>query len=417
VTHPEPNLNDFQPLARPAANRAISRPVPACRIVVRKRTNFGAALAAHWLGAALVLAAGTGNAMARQDTMAPPPAEKAPLGGPAVNDRAAPGERPFGEPMPDKANAKFARKGAPHGMFLRAVGEMDGPLELTDEQESQLRQIESEFREQMKAFREKNAEAFKQLRTEAGLGQGPGGPGGPDGPEGARKGGKARIDRDDADPKVKEARAKLKEIMQNAPKPDEAQGRQWAVLNDEQREFVKRRMEEFKEQGPRGGDRRRGPGGPDAGPDERRPEGGPPRRERGPRPGRGPAEEMRRGPDGGPGGPEGRRGPGLEARERRRGGPDGPEGRRGPEDRGGPEGRRRPEGPREFAGRGGPDEHRMHRRGPEDEGGDRPRRDGPPRPPRGGGDRPPPMERERPQPPMPQEPMPPEPREDNDDNV
>jgi hypothetical protein len=410
VTHSEPNLNDLQPLAGRTASRAISRPVPACRIVVRKRTHFGAALAAHWLGAALVLAAGTGSAIARQDTMAPPPAEKAPLGGPAVNDNAPPGERPFGEPMPDKANAKFARKGAPHGMFLRAVGEMDGPLALTDQQESQLRQIESEFRDQMKAFREKNAEAFKQLRAEAGLGKGPGemnagepggpgGPGGPDGADGGRKGGKARIDRNDADPKVKEARAKLKEIMQNAPKPDEAQGRQWAVLTDEQREFVKRRMEEFKEQGPRGGgEGRRGRGGPDAGPDERRPEGGAPRRERGPRPGRGPAEEMRRGPDGGPDGPEGGRGPGPEARERRRGGPDG---MRGPEDRGGPEGRRRPEGPREFAGRGGPDERRMHRRGPDDADGDRP----------------PQRERERPRPPMPPQPMPPQPQDDSDDNV
>lgn len=218
------------------------RPVPACRIVVRRRANYGALLAA------LIVAAGTPGAMARQDGGTKQTAAEAPLGGPAVEDRAPPGDRPFGNPEGGKGAGKFAQRGAKHGMFLRAVADLDGPMALTDEQEKQLREIEGAFREQMKAFRDEHAEEFKALRESVG-GGGRGGEGRPE---------RGKRDGANVDPKMKEAREKMRALMEKAPKPDESQARMWAVLTDEQRGFVKARMEDMGKQAREGGPRRGG---------------------------------------------------------------------------------------------------------------------------------------------------------------
>lgn len=284
------------------------------------RTHLGAALAA-----AIIALAGSTGAFARQEPPANAPSSDAPLGGPAVEDRAPPGDRPFGESMEGKVGGKFARRGPQHGLFLRAAADLEGPLALTEAQEQQLREIESDFRNQMKAYRDQHAGEIKQLREQAGLGGDraierrteEGRP--PEGRPPERRPGKGRFNPENATPEAKEARTKLKAIMEGAPKPDDSQARQWAVLNDEQRGFVKARMQDMQErarEGGKPGDMRRGPGGP-GGPGGPRGPGGPEERRamRGPGPGpegesmRGPREH-RRGPDG-PGRPDrpGRRPP------------------------------------------------------------------------------------------------------------
>lgn len=294
-----------------------------------KRTHFAAALAT-----AIIALAGSSGAFARQEPPANAPAADAPLGGPAVEDRAPPGDRPFGESMEGKGG-KFARRGPQHGLFLRAAADLEGPLALTEAQEKQLREIESDFRNQMKAYRDQHADEIKKLREQAGLGgdramerhaeEGRPHEGRP--PE--RRPGKGRFNPENATPEAKEARTKLKAIMEGAPKPDDSQARQWAVLNDEQRGFVKARMQDMQErvrEGGKPGEMRRGPDGPD-----------------GPR---------------GPGGPAGRRGPGGPDERRAMRGP-GPEGdaMRGPrEHRRGPDGPGRPDRPGRRPPPGGPPE-------------------------------------------------------------
>ncbi|MFM9958177.1 MAG: hypothetical protein ACKVZJ_08865 [Phycisphaerales bacterium] len=304
------------------------------------RVNFAVMLAACGLGVAMI-AAGPARG---QDAGAPRSAPVAdPLGGPKVVDRAPPGERAFGEQPQGKGNAKFARRGAPHGMFIRALQGLEGDLAVTDEQHEQIKAIEEEFRAQLQAFRAEHQEEIAELRAQAGMGKARGAL--PDRPADAerpgtpeRRGdrpGRGRPDAEkDLSPEAQEARTKLKALMESAPKADEFQTRQWAVLNQAQQDAVKGTMQDMREAIQRGEMRR----GDRAG-----------KREGGPR------AEMRRegrgGPEAGPGGPGARRGPG---------GPDGrgPEGR-GREEmrrhRGGPDGPDGPGGPGRRGGRGGPD--------------------------------------------------------------
>lgn len=288
------------------------------------RVNFGAMLVAHWLGLSVVAGA---PALARQDAG---PASGDPLGGPSVVDRAPPGERAFGEQPRGKGEAKFARRGAPHGMFLRALGGLRGDLAVTEEQREQIMAIEQEFRAQMQAFRAEHQDEIAALREQAG--------------KGGRRFGRGPGAEQDASPEAAEARAKLKALMEGAPKADEFQARQWAILSAEQQNAVKSAMEDMRETMQREGwgGRGRGPGGPEA-------RGGPEFRG-GARRGGGPE-----GPDAMLGGPGREFGPGPRAR--------GPEGRvgegrpprdfgrgfRGPKGPGGPEGAPPPPPPMEGA--------------------------------------------------------------------
>lgn len=221
---------------------------------------------------------------------------EAPLGGPGVTDRAPPGGRKFGGEA--GKGDKFSRAGGvqAHGAFMRTLRQLGGPdapegLAMSEEQIEKVRAVEDEYRAAMKAFREQHKDEFEALRKEAGLpemggpGERRGGPGGPGGPDGERPERPQRPGKSD-DPKVQAARDKMRTLMEQGPKVEEFQTRQWAVLSAEQQAFVKDRMAEMRERRAERG-REGGPGGP----------GGP--GAEGKRPGRG-----------GPGGPEGeRRGP------------------------------------------------------------------------------------------------------------
>lgn len=274
----------------------------------------------------LTIAAAAGSAWAQDG--GPDAGRGAPLGGPGVKDRGPPGERGFGEQQRGKGEGKFARRQAPYLAFIRAVAELNmgaGPeeLQLSDEQAQQIRAIEGEFRAQVKAFREQHADELAALRKEAGLperGEGRGEGRGPGPGEGRGEGrGKAkRGPGGEPNPQKAEVREKLRAIMEQAPKPDEFQTRQWAILNEKQQEFVKDRIARMREEGGPGpgageGPRRR-PGGEDGAPGARR-------GERGPRGEAGPGGP-RRGPDDQRGGP-GRRGPRPDRGERPAPPPDG----------------------------------------------------------------------------------------------
>lgn len=228
----------------------------------------------------------------------------APLGGPGVTDRAPPGGRKFGGEA--GKGDKFSRAGGvqAHGAFMRTLRQLGGPdapegLAMSKEQIEKVRAVEEEYRAAMKAFREQHKDEFEALRKEAGLPEmgGPGerrGPGGPGGPDGERPERPQQRPGKSDDPKVQAARDKMRTLMEQGPKVEEFQTRQWAVLSAEQQAFVKDRMAEMQERRAERG-REAGPDGPGA---------------EGKRPGRGPGgpEGERRGPRGprpdrGPGGP------------------------------------------------------------------------------------------------------------------
>lgn len=201
----------------------------------------------------------------------PSPAED-PMAGPGIKDNAPPG-RAFGEPGSSGADRMFAPRPPAHPLFMRAVRELGSPVapeavRLTPEQRDSIMEIEEGLREQQRAFREQHADEIRAIREKAGLP--------PDadrggGERGARGGRRPEMDRRGErrdDPEFKESREKLRELMDKAPKPDDAQARQWALLNPAQQAHVIRRMNELRErliertEGERAG-KGRGPGGED----------------------------------------------------------------------------------------------------------------------------------------------------------
>jgi len=285
--------------------------------------NYAAVLTALWLGAAVL----TPGVSARPGDP-PPPKDPAPLGGPGVRDRGAPG-RTFGEPSGNKGDAKFAQRPPAHGAFLGGVRFMASEqapddVRLSSEQADQIKAIEREFQEQVRAFKASHADEIKALRAKAGLPPEPAGGAGQNDGNGERRRGpragggggaggeglfgpgdreKLRGLRDD--PKLAEVRDEFRKLMESAPKPDDVQARQWGVLNEKQQNFLKDHLAHMRDQMQDGRPaRKRGPGGEGPGAqDGQGGPGGPGARDGGPRRG--------------PGGPDGQRPP----RERRRGNP------------------------------------------------------------------------------------------------
>lgn len=243
---------------------------------------------------ALALAVGTSHAMAYQ----PGPAKSeqgkpSVLKGPKVRDSGVPGENHmFG----GGGDGKFDRESIiPHRMFLHAFdvlrGDQAGALALTADQESQLKSIEESFRTTMDAYRAEHREEARKLiadlppqeRRRAMELLGPGGPGGPgaadrapgqrpergiDKAPGKGKGkGKGKGQppappegrpMDDGpmndaggpvDPqKAEAAKARLKELFEGAPKPDDVHSKMFAVLTADQKAAVETELERAKKE-------------------------------------------------------------------------------------------------------------------------------------------------------------------------
>jgi hypothetical protein len=212
------------------------------------------------------------------------------LGGPKVNDKSVRGERRTltgkGDPKIDRPARAQAR------LFERAVGSLradDAPaeLKLTDDQDAKIGAIREEFLAQLRSYADEHRAEFGQLRDQLPPRErgrvdqflsSPRGPGGPDAERGPRgkagdtPGGKGKggpggppPPPDDAmqgdEPmrdagEVEAAKARLKELMDGAPKPVDAHARMMAVLTDAQRDAVNKELEslqkEAADRGPRG---------------------------------------------------------------------------------------------------------------------------------------------------------------------
>ena len=224
--------------------------------------------------------AGANLALGQTSNSGGAPASNDPLSGPKTNDRTLPG-RTFGDQQMGKGEGKFAQHEPPLGPMLRSLREMAGDsapanVKLTSEQSDQIKAIAKDFQTQMKAYRNQHADEIKAIRAKAGLPEepagGPGGPGGPGGGVGEHRrrpsgggpggpgagGGAAGPDAggpggvptgaDAKDPKVKAAMEQLHALMQNGPKPTDAEAKIYAVLNDSQKAYLKTEMGKFQDE-------------------------------------------------------------------------------------------------------------------------------------------------------------------------
>lgn len=224
------------------------------------------------------------------------------LGGPKIKDNSVPGQtRQFA----GGSREKGAPRPLPPMAMMRAIGSLDGPdapegLALTEDQKTQLKSIREEQQTLMRVYVEQHKDEILTLRDQLpererrrvdaflnGPANGPDGPrgergpkGGPDrGPEGAamdemprgERGRKGRADAPQAEPSPEAlaARQRLRELMEGAPKPEDAQAKAMAVLTPAQQEHVKAKLEEVRTRMQEGGkdamrgDRARGgEGGP-----------------------------------------------------------------------------------------------------------------------------------------------------------
>lgn len=192
------------------------------------------------------------------------------LGGPKVKDNSVPGTRgklgdgarERGEPRPPAPRA-----------FMRAVESLKAEstpaeLRLTVDQESQIQALRSDFEAKVTAYRDANKDEILKLREDVGprerrrideMLRGPG-----EQPRGERREemppregrpgddmmGEDRPADKPADKPVDEAKAtaareRLKEIMDAAPKPTEAQAAVMGVLTEQQKEHVRTTMEKM----------------------------------------------------------------------------------------------------------------------------------------------------------------------------
>lgn len=215
----------------------------------------------------------------------------APLKGPQVQDRKVPGvEGKFGEGGNEK-NKLQSEQRIPPRVYKDALGTLKGDqapadVRLSAEQEMKLKSIVDEFESSSKAFMQANRAKIAELRK-------------------ARENGE-----DGGGGKGDSSRAAYRDLMQQAPKIEDAWTKVWAELSPAQQNAVNAKLDEFRA---RASEMRQneyvqkrlnrkldkpGNGGPGNG----GPEGDRPRPPQPPGPG-----ADRRGP-GGPGGPEGPRG-------------------------------------------------------------------------------------------------------------
>lgn len=184
-----------------------------------------------------------------------------PLKGPAVKDGSVPGEQ-----------RKFAGGGArermqgeiPHRIFRQALDSLRGEkageaVRLTAEQDRRIREIEEAFFDDVAAFREKHGEEVRSLiakmppedrRRAAEFLRGPGRPMA-DRPVRKEGGGgeQATTPKAEVDPKAaQEARERLKEIIQAAPKVGDVHAKMVAVLSEAQREALKSELDRLRKE-------------------------------------------------------------------------------------------------------------------------------------------------------------------------
>jgi len=213
----------------------------------------------------LVLVAAAGAPVGAQESA--PPADA--LRGPEVKDRDVPGvPSTFGEVQPGQGQRQ---RGVRHPVFMRAIESLSGEdvaadLRPTEAQLDEIRTIEQEYQDAVRAYMQEHAAEMRELRAKAGIAdRGPGGargpgdrPGAPDAPGAGddrppqRPGFQGRRgpaeDPASVTPEMQEARARLQEIREGAPKADEYHVRIYEVLTEPQREHVKNMLARYQEE-------------------------------------------------------------------------------------------------------------------------------------------------------------------------
>lgn len=259
------------------------------------RVNRHVGLGAGLVGV-LMLVAGTslGGVAPAQDQDA--------LGGPKVKDNSVPGQaRQFA----GGSREKGAPRPLPPMAFMRVIGTLDGEnapegLALSDEQRTQLESIREEHKTLMRVYAEQHKDEVLALRDQLpeperrridGFLNGQDAPGGEAGERGrdgrdgrwGKKGGERpapedrpmdgemmdaprgeRGERAEPSPEALAARQRMREIMEGAPKFEDAHAKAMAVLTPEQQEHVKAKLEEARA---RAEERRAGGGRREGGPD------------------------------------------------------------------------------------------------------------------------------------------------------
>lgn len=212
---------------------------------------------------ALLLAAGTVLACScgalAQDSK-PAPGQDA-LKGPKVKEGGVPGEsRRFAGG--DQKRKDQMGGAIPHPMFVRAVDTLkdeatEGSLRLTEAQEASLDEIETSYKNSMREYRDAHKDELMALREQLPenarrrldgvLGGGPNRAGGKPGKkDGAPKKADAAMDSDRPmdgdramdDKDAAQAMARVRELMEGAPKAEDTHTKMWAVLSAPQKAKV-----------------------------------------------------------------------------------------------------------------------------------------------------------------------------------
>lgn len=247
-----------------------------------KARNLSAAILVLFAGAALAIAE-------------PAPSDPV-LKGPQVKDGGVPGSRrPFADRQPGDNKQRRADRPMPQMEFMRAVNVLRDEstaanLRLTDDQQKKIQEINKEFEQSVRSFREEHKAEFQAMRSQgegqfgergrpprrpgpqSGDAPPPPPPESKDGPEGSEMA--PPPPEHPAPPTQPDAamRQRFEELRAQAPTPKDAQAKIFAVLTDEQKPIVQERLESIKkemsERGPRDRARSGGPlgsGGPNQG--------------------------------------------------------------------------------------------------------------------------------------------------------
>lgn len=253
-----------------------------------KALGFGRVRGVGRVGLVAVLALIAGTSVASSAAFAQDAGkEQDSLGGPKVKDNSVPGQtRQFA----GGSREKGAPRPLPPMAMMRAIGSLDEPdapegLALTEDQKAQLKSIRDEQQTLMRVYVEQHKDEILTLRDQLpererrrvdgflnGPANGPDGPRGERGPKGGAEGrpeGKPQGRPDDApmdemprgergrkvrggapegepSPEAVAARQRLRELMEGAPKPEDAQAKAMAVLTPAQQEHVKAQLEEIR---------------------------------------------------------------------------------------------------------------------------------------------------------------------------
>lgn len=170
--------------------------------------------------------------------------DDAPLRGPSVTDKVAPGGHTTFAPEAG-GDRKRGEREIPHPLFMRALNEAIGDsapeaVRASKELQSKLKAISDDFNQAQRTYAQQNREALAKMRGEG---------------RGAKKDAKNPKDKPEADSMQEmtdEDRQammeRMREIREKAPKAADAHTKIWALLSEPQQKAVEERLEVFREE-------------------------------------------------------------------------------------------------------------------------------------------------------------------------